>query len=78
MAKATTSMSGRIVRLCWKNPWEVTSTSPAATPAREPKSDSPSRNVASAAVTAARAIGRLAAVSVIPPAARATAAMVQG
>src|SRR5262245_29732672 len=51
---------------------------PAARPARRPKSDAPSRNVANTVATAATATGRLAAVSVSPPPARATATMVHG
>src|SRR5262245_30177739 len=75
VANATTSMAGSISRLCWKNPYEVTTIKPAARPARRAKSDAPSRNVAN---TAATATGRLAAVSVSPPPARATATMVHG
>jgi hypothetical protein len=78
VAKAATSMSGSISRLCRKNPCEVTKTSPAATPARGPKSDAPSRNVAHAAVIAPIATGRLAAVSVIPPGPPPPATIVHG
>jgi hypothetical protein len=78
MANAATSMSGSISRLCWKNPYEVRTMRPDATPARRPKSEVPSRNVASTVATAATATGRLAAVSVSPPPVRATATIVHG